>query len=80
VPDQAGTVSFTGHYDLTLAEVAGGTLLILGLRLSGTTAAAVPFIAGIETGWGQVLGNLADALAEPAPTHAHLPIETDGSS
>jgi uncharacterized protein YndB with AHSA1/START domain/DNA-binding transcriptional ArsR family regulator len=60
--DAAGAVSFTGHYDLTLAAAEDGTRLRLGLRITETTVEAVPSIAGIETGWGQVLDNLADAL------------------
>jgi uncharacterized protein YndB with AHSA1/START domain/DNA-binding transcriptional ArsR family regulator len=62
VLDAAGAVSFTGHYDLTLAAVPDGTRLRLGLRITETTVEAVPYIAGIETGWDQVLGNLADAV------------------
>lgn len=62
VRDAAGAVSFTGHYDLSLAAVEDGTRLRLGLRITETTVEAVPQIAGIETGWGQVLDNLADAL------------------
>lgn len=63
VLDAAGSVSFTGHYELDLAAVPGGTRLRLGLRITETTVEAVPFIAGIETGWGQVLDNLAAAAA-----------------
>lgn len=62
VLDAAGAVSFTGHYDLTLAAAPDGTRLRLGLRITETTVEAVPYIAGIETGWGQVLDNLADAV------------------
>ena len=50
--------SFTGHYDLGLTVVPGGTRLRLDLHISETTVEAVPYIAGIETGWGQVLDNL----------------------
>ena len=60
--DAAGAVSFIGHYDLALAAVPDGTRLRLGLRITETAVAAVPYIAGIETGWGQVLDNLATAL------------------
>lgn len=68
VLDGAGAVSFTGHYDLTLAEAPEGTRLRLGLRITGTTVDAMPYIAGIETGWGQVLDNLADAVGR-GPGH-----------
>ncbi|MEV5322397.1 metalloregulator ArsR/SmtB family transcription factor [Streptomyces sp. NPDC052687] len=58
----ADSVSFTGHYNLTLADAEDGTRLRLGLRITGTAVDAVPFVAGIETGWGRVLDNLADAV------------------
>jgi uncharacterized protein YndB with AHSA1/START domain/DNA-binding transcriptional ArsR family regulator len=64
VLDAAGAVSFTGHYDLTLAADLGGTRLRLDLRITETTVEAVPYIAGIDTGWGQVLDNLADAVTK----------------
>jgi uncharacterized protein YndB with AHSA1/START domain/DNA-binding transcriptional ArsR family regulator len=67
VAGASGAVAFTGHYDLTLAAVPDGTRLRLGLRISGTTVEAVPYIAGIETGWGQVLGNLARAVEASQP-------------
>jgi uncharacterized protein YndB with AHSA1/START domain/DNA-binding transcriptional ArsR family regulator len=59
VRDAAGADSFTGHYDLALAAAPEGTRLRLGMRITGSTVAAAPFVAGIETGWGQVLDNLA---------------------
>jgi len=62
VRDAAGAVSFIGHYDLALTAVPDGTRLRLGLRITETAVAAVPYIAGIETGWGQVLDNLTTAL------------------
>ncbi|MFF3667554.1 metalloregulator ArsR/SmtB family transcription factor [Microtetraspora malaysiensis] len=62
VLNAAGAVSFTGRYDLALAVVPDGTRLRLGLRITETTVEAVPYIAGIVTGWGQVLDNLADAI------------------
>ncbi|PSL43511.1 uncharacterized protein YndB with AHSA1/START domain [Saccharothrix carnea] len=62
VLDAAGAVSFTGHYDLALTETPEGTLLRLGLRITATTVDAVPSIAGIPTGWNQVLDNLADVV------------------
>lgn len=62
VLDAAGAVAFTGHYDLALTAVPRGTRLRLDLRITETTVAAVPAIAGIEAGWGQVLDNLANAL------------------
>ncbi|WP_282780998.1 MULTISPECIES: metalloregulator ArsR/SmtB family transcription factor [unclassified Nocardia] len=63
VLDASGAVSFTGHYDLTLTEVADGTRLRLHLTLTDTAVAAAPYVAGIETGWNQVLGRLADTIA-----------------
>ena len=62
VLDATGTVSFTAHYDLALTEASGGTRLRLGARVTTTTAEALPYIAGIETGWGQVLDNLTTAV------------------
>lgn len=62
VLDGAGAVSFTGLYDLALTEGQGGTRMHLDLEITATTVEAVPYIAGIETGWGQVLDNLADAV------------------
>ncbi|WP_181776346.1 metalloregulator ArsR/SmtB family transcription factor [Amycolatopsis pittospori] len=59
VLDAKGDNFFTGHYDLKFTEGPGGTRLRLDLRITETTVEAVPFIAGIETGWGQVLDNLA---------------------
>jgi uncharacterized protein YndB with AHSA1/START domain/DNA-binding transcriptional ArsR family regulator len=63
VLDATGAVSFTGHYDLAFADASeGATRLRLDLRITETTVEAVPYIAGIETGWGQVLDNLANAV------------------
>ncbi|WP_103348087.1 metalloregulator ArsR/SmtB family transcription factor [Amycolatopsis sp. CA-128772] len=59
-----GPASFTGHYDLRIEPGAGGTKLRLGLEITATTVDAVPFIAGIEPGWQQVLDHLADVLTE----------------
>lgn len=67
VLDAAGAVSFTGHYDLNLAAAPSGTRLRLDLRITETALEAVPFIAGIETGWGQVLDSLAEALGKTHP-------------
>ncbi|MFK4086262.1 metalloregulator ArsR/SmtB family transcription factor [Kribbella sp. NPDC020789] len=54
--------SFRAAYELTLTSVAEGTRLGLQLRLDDTTVAAAPSIAGIETGWNQVLDNLTDVI------------------
>ncbi|WP_028927016.1 metalloregulator ArsR/SmtB family transcription factor [Pseudonocardia acaciae] len=67
VLDAAGAVSFTGHYDLTLAATGAGTRLRLHLSITDTTTEAVPYIAGIRTGWGQVLDNLAAAVGDTPP-------------
>jgi len=68
VLDAEGAVSFTGHYDLSLAEVPDGTRLRLGLRITDTTVEAVPYIAGIGTGWEQVLDHLADTVGTARTT------------
>ncbi|WIY01855.1 metalloregulator ArsR/SmtB family transcription factor [Amycolatopsis mongoliensis] len=57
-----GEAAFTGHYDLELASVPGGTRLRLGLRVTATTAGAADALAGLETGWDQVLDHLSDVL------------------
>jgi uncharacterized protein YndB with AHSA1/START domain/DNA-binding transcriptional ArsR family regulator len=54
--------SFSATYELTLTPVANGTRLSLQLRLDDTTVAAAPSIAGIETGWNQVLDNLTGKI------------------
>jgi uncharacterized protein YndB with AHSA1/START domain/DNA-binding transcriptional ArsR family regulator len=63
VLDAAGAVSFTGHYDVRLTAARGGSRLHVDLRITDSTVEAVPYIAGIETGWGQVLDNLADVVS-----------------
>lgn len=62
VLDDAGAVMFTSTHDLTFTAVPDGTLLHLDLSITETAVEAVPYIAGIETGWGQVLDNLADVI------------------
>ncbi|WP_020385902.1 metalloregulator ArsR/SmtB family transcription factor [Kribbella catacumbae] len=62
VLDAEGAVSFTGHYDLKFTATPAGTQLRLDLRITESTIEALPYIAGIETGWGPVLDNLADAV------------------
>ncbi|MGW4248645.1 SRPBCC family protein, partial [Nocardia sp. NPDC004722] len=56
--DRSGAALFTGRYDLTLTEISEGTRLRLDLGLTDTLITASEFIAGIETGWGQVLDQL----------------------
>lgn len=62
VRDASGATAFASHYDLRLAATPTGTRLRLELAIDATTVGAVDYIAGIETGWGQVLDNLADAV------------------
>jgi uncharacterized protein YndB with AHSA1/START domain/DNA-binding transcriptional ArsR family regulator len=62
VLDAAGAVAFSGRYDLVLGAVPEGSRLRLGLTITETTVAAVSYIAGIATGWSQVLDNLVTAL------------------
>lgn len=66
VLDGAGAVSFTGHYDVALAETPEGTSLRVDLRITATTVEAAPYIAGIGTGWGQMLDQLADVVGAQA--------------
>lgn len=67
VRDTTGAASFTARFDVTLAAVPDGTRLRLGLRITESTVGAVPYIAGIEPGWGQVLDNLAVAIGASQP-------------
>ncbi|GAB2534872.1 metalloregulator ArsR/SmtB family transcription factor [Nocardia heshunensis] len=60
--DPAGAVLFTGRYDVTLTEIPEGTRLRLDLGITDTVITASDFIAGIETGWGQVLDQLAHEI------------------
>lgn len=62
IHDGNGDAAFAAHYDLRLEPVPEGTRLRLDLRIDDTTVGAVEYIAGIETGWGQVLDKLADAV------------------
>ncbi|TLG13424.1 metalloregulator ArsR/SmtB family transcription factor [Nocardia cyriacigeorgica] len=68
VLDDTEAITFTGHYDLTLEQTADGTRLRLGLRITDTAVDAVAFIAGIESGWNQVLDELAATVAAATPT------------
>ena len=67
VLDAQGQVMFTAHYQLALARAADGTRLALKLRIADSTVASAPYIAGIETGWGQVLDQLVRAIAAFGP-------------
>ncbi|WP_067687169.1 metalloregulator ArsR/SmtB family transcription factor [Nocardia jejuensis] len=69
VLDATGAVSFTGRYDLTLTAVPEGTRMRLDLTITETTPEAVPFIAGIEIGWGQVLDNLTRIIDTSSHIH-----------
>ncbi len=62
VLDAAGAISFTGHYDVRLAADGHRTRLRVEMGITDTTVEAVPFIAGIPAGWGQVLDNLVAAV------------------
>jgi len=68
VLNPAGAVSFTCHFDLTLAAVPEGTRLRLGLRITDSSVEAAPYIAGIGPGWDQVLGNLAGLVDKSTRT------------
>ncbi|MFG1624322.1 metalloregulator ArsR/SmtB family transcription factor [Kribbella sp. NPDC049227] len=60
--DDSDAVSFHSDYDVTFAAVPEGTRLQVDVRINETTVEAVPYIAGIAAGWGQVLDNLATQL------------------
>jgi uncharacterized protein YndB with AHSA1/START domain/DNA-binding transcriptional ArsR family regulator len=62
VLDAGGAVMLTGHYDVTFADDPDGTHLHVDLSITDTTVEAVPAIAGIEAGWGQVLDQLVTVL------------------
>ncbi|MEV6283700.1 metalloregulator ArsR/SmtB family transcription factor [Kribbella sp. NPDC051770] len=64
VLDAESAISFSADYDLSLAAVPDGTRLRLDVSISETTVDAVPYIAGIETGWTQVLDNLTERIKE----------------
>ncbi|WP_280384210.1 metalloregulator ArsR/SmtB family transcription factor [Nocardia wallacei] len=73
VLDAGGAVSFTGRYALALHAVPDGTRLRLELTITETAVEAAPYIAGIETGWGQVLDNLADVVGKSSLPQRHSP-------
>lgn len=64
VLDDDGAAMFTGQHVITLAATSAGTRLHLDLTLTDTTVSAVPAIAGIEPGWGQVLDHLTAVLTK----------------
>ncbi|PPK69153.1 metalloregulator ArsR/SmtB family transcription factor [Actinokineospora auranticolor] len=62
VLNETGVVSFTGHYDIHLAPTPEGTQLRVDLRITDSTVESAPYIAGIGTGWAQVLDQLVHAI------------------
>ncbi|GAA1522261.1 metalloregulator ArsR/SmtB family transcription factor [Kribbella lupini] len=68
VLDAESAISFSSDYALTLAADPRGTRLRLDLRITETTVEAVPYIAGIGTGWGQVLDHLDAAVSSATTT------------
>lgn len=58
--------AFTATYDLTLTDAGAVTLLHLDLTITDSTVDSAEYIAGIETGWGQVLDNLTHELTDTA--------------
>jgi uncharacterized protein YndB with AHSA1/START domain/DNA-binding transcriptional ArsR family regulator len=68
VLDAESAISFTSDHDLQLLADPQGTRLRLDLRITETTVEAVPYIAGIGTGWGQVLDHLLDAVSSATTT------------
>jgi uncharacterized protein YndB with AHSA1/START domain/DNA-binding transcriptional ArsR family regulator len=66
VMDGESAISFSGQYAVAFAADFAGTRLRLELRIDETTVDAVTYVAGIETGWNQVLDNLAEVIGEAA--------------
>lgn len=62
VQDARGAPSFTGHYEVRLSNRRNETTLNLDLTVMDSAIEAAPFIAGISTGWGQALDQLAAAV------------------
>lgn len=59
VLNRTGGAAFTAHYDLALAAPDGDNCVLqLEMTITETTVEALSFIAGIETGWNQVLDQL----------------------
>jgi uncharacterized protein YndB with AHSA1/START domain/DNA-binding transcriptional ArsR family regulator len=62
VRDARGVPTFTGHYEVCLTSHGADTRLNIDLRVTDSTVEAAPFIAGIPTGWRQVLDQLAASV------------------
>lgn len=77
LPD--GSPAFVGHVDMRLRPAAAGTLLDVVFRITDSAIASADFVAGIETGFGQSLDNLARQLAAD-PDRTDLPTESDNTS
>jgi uncharacterized protein YndB with AHSA1/START domain len=56
--DEAGNLLFEVLNTVTFAEQAGKTKLTMHARVTRTTAAAAPYLAGMEVGWTQSLERL----------------------
>ncbi|TMF34233.1 MAG: metalloregulator ArsR/SmtB family transcription factor [Chloroflexi bacterium] len=56
--DPDGRALLTAVYDLTLVSQRGRTNLVLTIRVTSATQAAVPALAGLELGWRQLLDKL----------------------
>ena len=61
-----GAPLFSATHELRLTEAAGGTDLSLDIRVTDSTPAAAPAIAGMRIGWEQCLNKLAREL-DPYP-------------
>lgn len=77
VLDAESAISFSSQYAVELAAASAGTRLRLDLRIDETTVDAVAYIAGIETGWNQVLDNLAEVIGEGAASRRTATSTTD---
>ena len=58
-----GSALLSAVHDVALAGDSDRTRLALEVRITRATAQAAPAVAGLELGWRQLLGKLADALS-----------------
>ncbi|TDD27198.1 metalloregulator ArsR/SmtB family transcription factor [Actinomadura sp. KC06] len=75
-----GDRAFTAHVAFTLRPTDTGTQLDVHWQIDGSTVESADFIAGIEIGFGQSLGKLAEILTAGAPDTDRTQHHTDTRS